>query len=70
MPKRDGPDCLQDIQPTYSGYSIERWIDSGYDVIEAQTRADLTGWARALRHSIDLQLAFVSRHRRFEAFFG
>jgi hypothetical protein len=38
----DGRDWPKDIQPTYSGYSIGRWIDEDgdghYDVLEVETR--------------------------------
>jgi hypothetical protein len=38
----DGRDWPADIEPTFAGYSIGRWIDEGgdgqYDVLEAETR--------------------------------
>jgi len=38
----DGRDWPTDIEPTYAGYSIGKWIDEGgdgrYDVLEAETR--------------------------------
>jgi hypothetical protein len=38
----DGRDWPKDIEPTYQGYSIGRWIDENgdgrYDVLEAETR--------------------------------
>jgi hypothetical protein len=38
----DGRDWPADIEPTFAGYSIGRWIDAGgdgqYDVLEAETR--------------------------------
>jgi len=39
----DGRDWPVDLEPTYLGYSIGKWIDSGrsgrYDVLEVETRA-------------------------------
>jgi hypothetical protein len=38
----DGRDWPKDIEPTFAGYSIGRWIDTGgdgrYDVLEVETR--------------------------------
>src|SRR6195256_3185465 len=37
----DGRDWPKDIEPTYAGYSIGRWIEDGdgrYDVLEVETR--------------------------------
>jgi hypothetical protein len=38
----DGRDCPKDLEPTFSGYSIGKWIDEDgdgrYDVLEVETR--------------------------------
>jgi hypothetical protein len=43
----DGRDWPTDIEPTYQGYSIGRWIDEDgdgrYDVLEAETRGPFKG---------------------------
>jgi hypothetical protein len=43
----DGRDWPSDIEPTYQGYSIGRWIDEGgdgrYDVLEVETRGPFKG---------------------------
>jgi hypothetical protein len=43
----DGRDWPKEIEPTYSGYSIGRWIDEDgdgrYDVLEAETRGPFKG---------------------------
>jgi hypothetical protein len=43
----DGRDWPQDVEPTYSGYSIGRWIDQDgggrYSVLEAETRGPFKG---------------------------
>jgi hypothetical protein len=43
----DGRDWPKDIEPTYAGYSIGRWIDEDrdgrYDVLEVETRGPFKG---------------------------
>jgi hypothetical protein len=43
----DGRDWPKDIEPTYSGYSIGRWIDGNgrgrYDALEVETRGPFKG---------------------------
>jgi hypothetical protein len=43
----DGRDWPKDIEPTYAGYSIGRWIDQDgdgrYDVLEVETRGPFKG---------------------------
>ena len=43
----DGRDWPKEIEPTFSGYSIGRWIDEGgdgrYDVLEVETRGPFKG---------------------------
>jgi hypothetical protein len=43
----DGRDWPKDLQPTYAGYSIGRWIDEDgdgvYDVLEVETRGPFKG---------------------------
>src|SRR5579864_2371726 len=43
----DGRDWPKEIEPTYSGYSIGRWIDEDaagrYDVLEVETRGPFKG---------------------------
>jgi hypothetical protein len=43
----DGRDWPRDLEPTYAGYSIGRWIDEGgsgeYDVLEVETRGPFKG---------------------------
>jgi hypothetical protein len=43
----DGRDWPADIEPTYEGYSIGKWIDEGghgrYDVLEVETRGPFKG---------------------------
>jgi len=44
----DGDDWPKDLQPTYAGYSIGRWIDEDgdgtYDVLEIETRGPFKGF--------------------------
>jgi len=65
----DGRDWPKDIEPTYSGYSIGRWIDEDgdgrYDVLEAETRGPFKGPraydASGLPLHFDNQSVFLER---------
>jgi hypothetical protein len=56
----DGRDWPEDIEPTYAGYSIGRWIDEDgdgvYDVLEVETRGPFKG--RRTYDASGLPLAF------------
>ena len=65
----DGRDWPTDVQPTYDGYSIGRWIDQDgdgrYDVLEVDTRGPFKG-PRAYDHTglplhFDNQSTFTER---------
>ncbi len=67
----DGRDWPQNIEPSYSGYSIGRWIDEDgdgrYDVLEAETRGPFKGRrtydASGLPLHFDNQSVFKERIR-------
>jgi hypothetical protein len=74
----DGRDWPRDLEPTYSGYSIGKWIDEdgdgNYDVLEVETRGpfkgqrsyDSKGLPAAPRQSVDFQRALLTRQVRSE----
>ena len=68
----DGRDWPKEIEPTYSGYSIGRWIDEDgdgrYDVLAVETRGPFKGPraydATGLPLHFDNQSVFMERIRR------
>jgi len=71
----DGRDWPKNIEPSYSGYSIGRWIeqdgDGRYSVLEAETRGPFKGHraydASGLPLHFDNQSVFKERIRRDKA---
>src|SRR5215467_10915652 len=71
----DGRDWPKDIEPTYQGYSIGRWIDEDgdgvYDVLEVETRGPFKGPraydATGLPLHFDNQSVFKERIHRDKA---
>jgi len=71
----DGRDWPKEIEPTYSGYSIGRWIDEDgdgrYDVLAVETRGPFKGPraydATGLPLHFDNQSVFMERIRRDKA---
>jgi hypothetical protein len=68
----DGRDWPTDIEPSYAGYSIGRWVDEDgdgvYDVLEVETRGPFKGPraydATGLPLHFDNQSIFIERMRR------
>jgi hypothetical protein len=68
----DGRDWPREIEPTYSGYSIGKWIDEGgtgrYDTLEVETRGPFKGPraydASGLPLHFDNQSVFMERLHR------
>jgi hypothetical protein len=71
----DGRDWPKDIEPTYAGYSIGKWIDTGgdgrYDTLEVETRGPFKGPraydATGLPLHFDNQSVFMERIHRDKA---
>jgi hypothetical protein len=71
----DGRDWPKDIEPTYSGYSIGRWIDADgegrYNTLEVETRGPFKGPraydASGLPLHFDNQSVFMERIHRDKA---
>ena len=71
----DGRDWPADIEPTYAGYSIGRWIDEDgdgvYDVLQVETRGPFKGPraydATGLPLHFDNQSIFIERLHRDKA---
>ena len=71
----DGRDWPKEIEPTYSGYSIGKWIDAGgtgrYDTLEVETRGPFKGPraydASGLPLHFDNQSVFTERLHRDQA---
>src|SRR5262249_14916038 len=63
----DGRDWPTDVEPTYAGYSIGRWIDEDgdgrYDVLEVETRGPFKG-PRAYEQLGYLCTSTISRFSR------
>src|SRR5262249_3788562 len=72
----DGRDWRKEMEPTFAGYSIGKWIDEDgdgrYDVLEVETRGPFpapgclrcVGPAAALRHPVGVKGAHPSRQGR------
>jgi hypothetical protein len=68
----DGRDWPKDLEPTYAGYSIGRWIDEDgdgtYDTLEVETRGPFKGPraydATGLPLAFDNQSIFIERIHR------
>src|SRR5579863_4160883 len=71
----DGRDWPKDIEPTYAGYSIGKWIDEDgdgvYDVLQVETRGPFKGPraydATGLPLHFDNQSIFIERMHRDKA---
>jgi hypothetical protein len=71
----DGRDWPKDIEPTYAGYSIGKWIDTDgdgtYDTLEVETRGPFKGRraydATGLPLAFDNQSIFIERIHRDKA---
>jgi hypothetical protein len=71
----DGRDWPKEIEPTYAGYSIGKWIDAGgtgrYDTLEVETRGPFKGPraydASGLPLHFDNQSVFMERLHRDKA---